>query len=52
LEQADLQLTRAPRALPVMRLNPAVKDIFAFSYEDFELTGYDPHPLIAAKVAV
>ncbi|HEX4888995.1 MAG TPA: thymidylate synthase, partial [Alphaproteobacteria bacterium] len=47
LEQADLQLTRAPRALPVMRLNPAVKDIFAFSYEDFELTGYDPHPLIA-----
>ncbi len=52
LEQADLQLTRTPRALPVMRLNREVKDIFAFRYEDFELAGYDPYPLIAAKVAV
>ncbi len=52
MAQAELQLTRAPRALPVMRLNPAVKDIFGFRYEDFELIGYDPHPLIAAKVAV
>ncbi|MDO9460731.1 MAG: thymidylate synthase [Alphaproteobacteria bacterium] len=52
LEQAELQLTRTPRALPVMLLNPAVKDIFGFRYEDFELTGYDPYPLIAAKVAV
>jgi len=52
LEQAELQLTRTPRALPVMKLNPAVKDIFGFRYEDFELTCYDPYPLIAAKVAV
>jgi thymidylate synthase len=52
LDQADLQLTRTPRALPVMRLNPAVNDIFAFRYEDFELTGYNPYPLITAKVAV
>ncbi len=52
MQQVELQLTRTPRALPVMRLNPAVRDIFAFRYEDFELTGYDPHPPIAAKVAV
>jgi len=52
LEQARLQLTRAPRALPVMRINPDVKDIFAFRYEDFELVGYDPHPHIKAAVAV
>lgn len=52
MEQAELQLTRTPRALPVMKLNPAVKDIFSFRYEDFELVGYDPYPLIAAKVAV
>jgi len=52
LEQAKLQLTRAPRALPVMRINPDVKDIFSFRFEDFELVGYDPHPHIKAEVAV
>jgi thymidylate synthase len=52
LEQARLQLTRAPRALPTMTLNPDVKDIFAFRYEDFTLTNYDPHPHIKAEVAV
>jgi thymidylate synthase len=52
LEQARLQLSRAPRALPVMKLSPAVKDIFAFRYEDFVLEGYDPHPHIKAAVAV
>src|SRR6187402_3037094 len=52
LEQARLQLTRAPRALPVMRINPDVKDISSFRYEDFELVGYDPHPHIKAAVAV
>ncbi len=52
LEQADLQLSRSPRPLPKMNLNPAVKDLFAFKYEDFALVGYDPHPHIAAKVAV
>ncbi|MDR2239222.1 MAG: thymidylate synthase [Zoogloeaceae bacterium] len=51
-EQARLQLTRAPRALPQLRLNPAVTDLFAFRYEDFTLEGYDPHPHIAAPVAV
>ena len=44
LEQARLQLSRAPRALPRMQLNPAVTDLFAFRYEDFTLEGYDPHP--------
>ncbi len=52
LEQARLQLSRAPRALPKMRINPAVKDLFAFRYEDFSLEGYDPHPRIKAEVAV
>ena len=52
LEQADLQLARTPRALPRMRLNPDVTNLFRFRYEDFELTGYDPHPHIAAAVAV
>jgi thymidylate synthase len=52
LEQADLQLARAPRPLPKMHLNPAVGCIFAFSYEDFHLTGYAPHPHIRAEVAV
>jgi len=52
LEQARLQLSRAPRALPHMRLNPAVTDLFAFRYEDFALEGYDPHPHIKAEVAV
>ncbi|HXN42619.1 MAG TPA: thymidylate synthase [Xanthobacteraceae bacterium] len=52
LEQARLQLSRAPRALPKMRINPAVKDLFTFRYEDFSLEGYDPHPHIKAEVAV
>ena len=52
LEQARLQLSRAPRALPAMKINPDVKDIFSFRYEDFELVGYDPHPHIKAEVAV
>lgn len=52
LEQAKLQLTREPRPLPKMILNPDVKDIFAFKYEDFTLTGYDPHPKIEAPIAV
>ena len=52
LEQARLQLSRAPRPLPKMTLNPAVTDPFAFHYEDFSLQGYDPHPHIKAKVAV
>jgi len=52
LDQAREQLTRLPRPLPVMKLNPAVKDIFAFRYEDFTLEGYDPWPAIKAPVAV
>ncbi len=52
LEQARLQLTREPRPLPRMRLNPGVKSIFEFDYADFELTGYDPHPHIKAEVSV
>jgi thymidylate synthase len=52
LEQARLQLSRVPRALPAMKINPEVKDIHAFRFEDFELTGYDPHPHIKAPVAV
>ncbi len=52
LEQAHLQLSRAPKALPVMKLNPAVKDLSAFRYEDFTLEGYEPHPHIKAEVAV
>ncbi len=52
LEQARLQLARAPRPLPVLRLNPQVRDIFAFRFEDFSLEGYDPHPHIPAPVAV
>jgi thymidylate synthase len=51
-EQARLQLTREPRKLPVMKLNPAVKDLFAFRFEDFTLEGYDPHPHIPAPVSV
>ena len=51
-EQAKLQLTREPRTLPKMTLNPAVRDIFAFTFDDFTLTGYDPHPHIKAAVAV
>jgi thymidylate synthase len=52
LEQVEKQLTRDPRPLPVMRLNPAVEDLFAFTFEDFELQQYDPHPHIKAPVAV
>jgi thymidylate synthase len=52
LEQADEQLARTPRALPVMKLDPAVKDLFAFRYEDFTLEGYDPYPAIRAPIAV
>ncbi len=52
LEQARLQLTRAPRPLPRMVLNPAVTDLFAFRFEDFRLEGYDPHPHIKAEVSV
>jgi thymidylate synthase len=52
LEQARSQLERAPRSLPTMRLNPDVKDIFGFHYEDFALEGYDPYPAIKAPVAV
>ena len=52
LEQVNLQLSREPRALPTMKLNPAVTDLFAFKYEDFTLEGYDPHPGIKAPVAV
>jgi len=52
LEQAREQLVRAPRALPRVRLNPAVRDIFAFRYEDFTLEGYDPYPAIKAPIAV
>ncbi|KGF68749.1 thymidylate synthase [Hoeflea sp. BAL378] len=52
VDQAHLQLSREPRALPVMRLNPAVTDLFAFVYEDFSLEGYDPHPAISAPIAV
>ena len=51
-EQVELQLSREPRALPTMKINPDVKDIFDFKYEDFELVGYDPHPRISAPVAV
>lgn len=52
LDQARLQLTRPTRALPTMKINPDVKDIFSFRYEDFTLENYDPHPHIKAEVAV
>ncbi|MGB5442238.1 MAG: thymidylate synthase [Gammaproteobacteria bacterium] len=52
LEQADLQLSRTPHALPVIRLNPDIKDLFAFGFGDFELANYEPHPHIKAPVAV
>jgi len=52
MEQVKLQLSREPKALPRMKLNPAVKNIFDFKYEDFTLENYDPHPAIKAPVAV
>jgi thymidylate synthase len=52
LAQADLQLARPPRALPHLAINPAVRSVFDFRHEDFELSGYDPHPHIKAEVAV
>ncbi len=52
LTQVDLQLSRTPKPLPVMKINPDVRDIFAFEYEDFELLHYDPYPGIKAPVAV
>ena len=52
LEQTELQLSREPRALPTMTLNPDVKSLFDFVYDDFTLEGYDPHPIIKAEIAV
>lgn len=52
LEQTKLQLSREPRSLPKLKINPDVKDLFAFKFEDFELTEYDPHPHIKAPVAI
>jgi thymidylate synthase len=52
LDKVQEQLSRSPRPLPAMKLNPAVKDLFAFRYEDFTLENYDPHPAIRAPVAV
>lgn len=52
MDQVELQLSRDFRALPTMKINPEVKDIFSFTYEDFELTNYDPHPHIKGAVAV
>ncbi|HBC07215.1 MAG TPA: thymidylate synthase, partial [Rhodospirillaceae bacterium] len=52
LDQADEQLTRDPRPLPTMWINPDVTDLFAFTFDDFELRGYDPHPHIKAPIAV
>ncbi|MCZ6458454.1 MAG: thymidylate synthase, partial [Gammaproteobacteria bacterium] len=52
LDQADEQLSRTPKPLPTLRLNPAVKDIFGFTLADFELDGYEPDPAIKAPIAV
>jgi thymidylate synthase len=52
LDQADEQLKRSPRALPRMEINPDIRSLFDFAYEDFKLVGYDPHPVINAQVAV
>ncbi len=51
-DQAHLQLSRESRTLPVMRINPEITDLFAFTYDDFKLEGYDPHPAISAPIAV
>jgi thymidylate synthase len=51
-EQLKEQLSRSPKPLPQMKLNPEIKDVFDFKYEDFSLNGYDPHPLIRGKVAI
>lgn len=52
IDQAKEQLQRKPRKLPIMNINPEVKDVFSFKYEDFELEGYDPHPHIKAPIAI
>jgi len=52
LDQVRLQLTRSPRTLPTMMINPEKKDLFSFEYEDFQLINYDPHPHIAGVVSV
>jgi len=52
LEQVEKQLAREPKELPRMELNPQVKDLFEFQYDDFKLTGYDPHPHISAPIAI
>jgi thymidylate synthase len=52
MEQAKLQLSREERPLPKMEINPEISDIFSFQYQDFTLSGYDPHPAIKASVAV
>ncbi len=52
IEQVKLQLSRVPRSLPQMKMNPEVKDIFDFKYEDFELSGYEPYPHISGAIAV
>jgi thymidylate synthase len=52
VEQVNEQLSRTPKPLPEMRLNPAIKNIFDFTYDDFELINYDPYPLIKGKVAI
>jgi thymidylate synthase len=51
-EQVKLQMEREPRPLPILKINPNVKDIFSFKYEDFSLAGYDPHPHIKGVVSV
>ena len=52
IDQANLQLSREPKALPTMKLNPTIKSIFDFTYEDFELVNYEPHPHIKGEVSV
>jgi thymidylate synthase len=52
IEQLQLQLSREPKSLPKMILNPAIKDLFKFEFDDFTLEGYEPHPLIKGNVAV